>query len=109
MSSSTHNGFFDEAAVAAMIVAYDQACRSLQPSGMTPIVREMIGKRIIEADKQGERDPEIPHQQALNAFGIEEARITVRTIRNSERRAGRVFASVALFLLLLIVAGHAIA
>jgi hypothetical protein len=72
MSSSTYDGSFDEAALAAMIVAYDQACRSLQPSGMTPIVREMIGKRIIEAAKQGERDPEILHQQALNTLGIEE-------------------------------------
>ena len=68
MSSSTHDSCFDEATLAAMIVAYDQACRSLQFSGLTPIVREMIGKRIIEAAKQGERDPKILHQQALKTL-----------------------------------------
>jgi hypothetical protein len=72
MSSSTSDSCFDEATLAAMIVAYDQARRSLQNSGLTPIIREMIGKRIIEAAKQGERDSEILHQQALKALGIEE-------------------------------------
>lgn len=73
MSSSTHDACFDEATLAAMIVVYDQACRSLQPSGMTPIIREMIGSRIIEAAKHGERDPAILLQQALRTLCIEEA------------------------------------
>jgi hypothetical protein len=65
MSAHEQNTYFDDKALSAMIVAYDRACRSLQPSGLTPIVREMIGKRIIEAARQGERDPEILHQRAL--------------------------------------------
>ena len=73
MSAHEQNTYFDDKALSAMIVAYDRACRSLQPSGLTPIVREMIGKRIIEAARQGERDPEILHQRALKTLGIEEA------------------------------------
>jgi hypothetical protein len=73
MSNSTHDGCFDEATLAAMIAAYDQACRSLQHSGLSPIVREMIGKRIIEAAKQGESDPNVLHQQALKILSFEEA------------------------------------
>jgi len=73
MSSHEQNAYFDDKALAAMIAAYDQACISLQPSGLSPIVREMIGKRIIESAREGERDPEILHQQALKSLGIEEA------------------------------------
>ena len=64
--------YFDDKALAAMIVAYDKTCRSLQPSALHPLVREMIGKRIIDAAKLGERDAEILHQQALKTIGIEE-------------------------------------
>jgi len=70
MSGSEQDVCFDEAALAAIIVAYDQACRSLQTCSMTPIVREMIGIRIIEAARHGERDPNILHQQALDALGM---------------------------------------
>ena len=61
MSSSPNDSCFDEATLAAMIVAYDQACMSLQHSRLPPPVREMIGKRIIDAAKQGERASEILH------------------------------------------------
>jgi len=71
MSDLEPNTCFDDKALVAMIVAYDQACKSLQPAGLTPILREMIGKRIIEAARQGERDPEILHRQALKSFGID--------------------------------------
>ena len=71
MSAHERNTCFDDAALAAMVVAYDMAYSSLQASGLTPIIREMIGKRIIEAAKQGERDPELLHQKALETLRIE--------------------------------------
>ncbi|WP_157100109.1 hypothetical protein [Rhodoplanes sp. Z2-YC6860] len=71
MSAHEQNTYFDDQALAAMIVAYDRACCSLRPLGLTPIVREIIGQRIIEAARQGERDPELLHQQALATLGIE--------------------------------------
>ena len=71
MSVHDQNTCFDDKALAAMIVAYDQACKSIQHSGLTPTIREMIGKRIIEAAKQGERDPELLHQKALETLRIE--------------------------------------
>ena len=73
MSSSTNDSCFDEATLAAMIVAYDQACTSIQDSKLTPTIREMIGKRIIEAARQGDHDSEILRQQALKTLGIEQA------------------------------------
>ena len=71
MSVRERGACFDDKALAAMIVAYDKTCRALQPSRLDPIVREMIGKQIIEAAKQGERDPELLQQQALETLGIE--------------------------------------
>ena len=64
MSGIRHDGSFDEAALAAMIVAYDLTCNSL-PFDATPAAREKIGKQIIEAAKQGERDPHVLLQTAL--------------------------------------------
>jgi hypothetical protein len=72
MSAQQQSTYFDDKAIAAMIVAYDMTCRSLQPSDLQPLVREMIGKRIIEAARQGERDPKLMHQQALKNLRIEE-------------------------------------
>jgi hypothetical protein len=72
MSIQEQGAYFDDRAIAAMIVAYDKTCGSLLPSELHPLVREMIGKRIIEAAKNGERDPEILHQLALKTLGIEE-------------------------------------
>ena len=51
MSAHERNTCFDDEALAAMVVAYDNACSSLQASGLTPIIREIIGKQIIEAAK----------------------------------------------------------
>ena len=65
------DGCFDDAALAAMIAAYDLTCNSLS-LGITPMAREVIGKQIIEAAKQGERDPTVLHQLALKALGIKE-------------------------------------
>ena len=54
-----------------MIVAYDLTCSSL--SDAAPATRETVGKQIIEAAKQGERDPNVLHNQyALKALDTEE-------------------------------------
>jgi hypothetical protein len=71
MSGIRHDGCFDEAALAAMIVAYDLTCNSLSCDA-TPAARETVGKRIIEAARQGERDPNVLRQGALNAIGGKE-------------------------------------
>jgi hypothetical protein len=71
MHGLRNDGCFDDAALAAMIVAYDLACRFLPDA--TPATRENVGKQIIEAAKQGERDPNVLHQHALIALTIHEA------------------------------------
>jgi hypothetical protein len=63
---------FDDAATSAMGEAFDRACVSLHRFGSLITAREMIAKRIIEAAKNGERDPARLHRQALKAFRIEE-------------------------------------
>jgi modulator of FtsH protease HflK len=66
------NVAFDDAATLAMGEAFDQACQSLRNFGSAYTVREIIAKRIIDAAKNGERDPARPHEQALKAFRIED-------------------------------------
>jgi hypothetical protein len=51
------NVWFDDAATLAMGEAFDQACKSLRNFGSACTVREIIAKRIIDAAKNGERDP----------------------------------------------------
>ena len=48
---------FDDNATLAMNEAFDHACLSLHRFGTLITVRELIAKRIIEAAKNGERDP----------------------------------------------------
>ena len=62
---------FDDAATSAMGEAFDRACISLRNSGSAGTVREIIAKRIVDAAKNGERDPARLHVQALIPFGIE--------------------------------------
>jgi len=69
---SERDGDFDDAAVLAMVIAYERACTSLRCFGTAPMVQEIIATRIIQVANQGERDPDHLHQQALEALGIEE-------------------------------------
>ena len=49
---------FDDEATLAMGAAFDQACSLLPPrAGANVAGREIIAKRIVEAAKNGERDP----------------------------------------------------
>jgi len=59
---------FDDAATLAMGEAFDRACKTLRNFGSA--VPAIIADRIIEAAKNGERDPRRLYEQALKAGGI---------------------------------------
>jgi hypothetical protein len=78
------NIWFDDSTTLAMGQAFDNACKSLQNFGSACTVREIIAKRIIDAAKNGERDPARLHEQALIPFGIEDMSMLVVSVgRNS--------------------------
>jgi hypothetical protein len=54
-----------------MGATFDQACTSLRQFGYVPAIREIIAKRIVEAAKDGERNPVRLHRLALKPFSIE--------------------------------------
>jgi hypothetical protein len=74
------NVWFDDAATSAMGEAFDNACKSLRNFGSPYTVREIIAKRIIDAAKNGERDPARLHEQALIPFGIEDMSMLVVSV-----------------------------
>jgi len=51
--------------------AFDGACKELHDKGQPKIVYEVIAKRIIEAVKNGERDPIRLRNAGLAAFRTE--------------------------------------
>jgi hypothetical protein len=63
---------FDDKAVRAMGAAFDQACRSLRHFAHFDRVPELVAKRIIEAAKNGERDPIRLHWQAVMGFSFDD-------------------------------------
>jgi hypothetical protein len=63
---------FDDAATSVMGEAFHKACKSLRNLGSTCEVREIIARRIIEAAKNGERNPTRLREHALVPFGIED-------------------------------------
>ena len=71
---------FDDAATLAMGEAFDRACKTLRNFGSA--VPAIIADRIIEAAKNGERDPKRLYEQALKAFGFED-RLMLRRPRFS--------------------------
>jgi hypothetical protein len=71
---------FDDAATLALGEAFDHACVSLRRFGTLITARELIAKRIIEAAKNGERDPARLCAQALIPFGIEDMSMLVISV-----------------------------
>jgi tartrate dehydratase beta subunit/fumarate hydratase class I family protein len=71
---------FDDTATLAMGEAFDHACVSLHRFGKLITARELIAKRIIEAAKNGERDPTRLHEQSLIPFGIEDMSMLVVSV-----------------------------
>ena len=49
---------FGPRATRVMGEAYERVCQSLNDVGQPSIVKEIIARRIVEAAKSGERDPE---------------------------------------------------
>ena len=74
---------FDDKDFRAMGAAFDQACRSLRHFAHLDRVRELVAKRIIEAAKNGERDPIRLHWQAVRGFSIDEVPIPVDSVRRN--------------------------
>ena len=70
--------FFDDAATAAMGAAFDQTRRLLRRSA--PDVPELIARRIIEAAKNGERDPVRLRSHALMGFSIDDVSMPVVSV-----------------------------
>jgi hypothetical protein len=63
---------FDYQATAAVTEAYEKASQSMLDWGQPDIIREIIGKRIIDLASKGERDPDELCEQALKSFGFSE-------------------------------------
>ena len=70
--NSINDVSFDDAATSAMGEAFNKACKSLRNLGSTSGVREIVAKRIIDAAKNGERNPTRLREHALIPFGIED-------------------------------------
>jgi len=64
------NVWFDDAATSAMGKAFDHACKTLQDFGSA--VPAIVANFIIEAAKNGERDPRRLYEQVLVDYGIED-------------------------------------
>ena len=69
--------FFDDEATLAMGAAFDLICSSLRHFDGVERVRELVAKRIIEAAKNGERDPIHLHSQAIMGFSIDDVSMPV--------------------------------
>ena len=70
-------GAFDAEITRTMGQVFDQACNSLRDFGSAILVREIIARRIIEAAKNGERDPARLYEQALRVVSIDIRRCRV--------------------------------
>ena len=72
--------FFDDKATLAMGTAFDQCCKSLRLYARDDKVRALIAKLIIEAAKNGERDPIRIQSRALMEFSIDDVPVPVVSI-----------------------------
>jgi hypothetical protein len=61
----SEGGSFDAETTRIMGQVFDKACSSLRDFGSAVTVRETIAKRIVQAAKNGERDPARLYEQAL--------------------------------------------
>jgi hypothetical protein len=60
---------FDDETTRAMGETFDAACKSHQDKRQPALVREIIAERIIEAARNGERDPVRLRAPGLAALG----------------------------------------
>lgn len=61
---------FDADITKVMDDAFDAACRELHDTGQPHVVKEIMAKRIIDAVRNGERNPQRLCAKALNALGL---------------------------------------
>lgn len=61
---------FDDRAAQIMGEAFDTARKDLHDTGQPPIICEVIAKRIINAAKNGQRDPVRLRNAGLSALGF---------------------------------------
>jgi len=61
---------FDPDTTKAMGDAFDAACGHLGGRGQPLLVKEIVAKRIIEAARRGEHDPQRLCEEALDALGL---------------------------------------
>jgi hypothetical protein len=71
---------FDDAMTSAMGEAFDRARKSLQNFGTA--ASAIIADRIIEAAKNGERDPARLYEQVLKAYDIDDTSMLVASVRH---------------------------
>jgi hypothetical protein len=62
---------FDDPTTRIMGEAFDAACRELHDNGQPTIVYEVIAKRIIDAARNGERDPVQLRNVGLAGLGFD--------------------------------------
>jgi hypothetical protein len=67
--------WFDDAATSAMGEAFDHACKSLRNFGSA--VPEIIADLVIQAAKNGERDPTRLYERVIKTFRIEDVSMLV--------------------------------
>jgi hypothetical protein len=77
--SAVQDGYFDDATILSICLAFDRTCRSLQACGVAATVQESVAIRIIEVAMQGEPNPDRLHDEALRAFDSEETRKLLAT------------------------------
>jgi hypothetical protein len=62
---------FDDRVTQIIGEAFDDACKALHDAGQPAIVYEVIAKRIIDAARNGERDPVRLRKAGLAALGAD--------------------------------------
>jgi len=70
------NVAFDDAATSAMGEAFDRACSAVRSHEPASTVRETIANRILDAAKNGERNPNRLLERALAPFDTEDMPVT---------------------------------
>ncbi len=64
---------FDDHATGILGEAFDAACKELHDKGQPTIVYEVIARRIIDAARNGERDPVQLRNVGLAGLGFDKA------------------------------------
>ncbi len=78
ITNANQDVWFDDTATLAMGAVFDQACKSLRDFGSA--VPEIIADLIVQAAKNGERDPARLYEQVLKTFGIEDVSMLVVSV-----------------------------